>query len=225
MEKYQVKKGASPLLVAHRGICTANIPCNTLASFGIALDQGADVVEIDVSVSKDGKHFVFHPGMEPVYLKCGKYINEMEAKEVEELFLLNQDEAPTHYKVPYLADVLALLKDKAYINVDKFWTDVPGITEAIRRAGVESQVIVKTGVEEESLLRVEKYAPDFMFMPLVRKTDTVTATMKERNINFIGTTFQIANTDGRQFFNIREGGSNTNDKALGAVRNARNRAE
>lgn len=34
--------------------------------------------------------------------------------------------------------------------VDKFWTDVPGITQEIRKAGVEQQVIVKTPVEEEA---------------------------------------------------------------------------
>ena len=34
--------------------------------------------------------------------------------------------------------------------VEKFWTDVPGITQEIRKAGVEKQVIVKTPVEEEA---------------------------------------------------------------------------
>ena len=34
--------------------------------------------------------------------------------------------------------------------VDKFWTDVPVITQEIRKAGVEQQVIVKTPVEEEA---------------------------------------------------------------------------
>ncbi|MBO5440746.1 MAG: hypothetical protein J6A53_08840, partial [Clostridia bacterium] len=45
----------SPLLVAHRGVCGANIPCNSIAAYKIALSQGADVVEIDVSKSKDGR--------------------------------------------------------------------------------------------------------------------------------------------------------------------------
>ena len=33
-----------PFLAAHRGICGGNIPCNTLAAYKIAVDQGADVV-------------------------------------------------------------------------------------------------------------------------------------------------------------------------------------
>ena len=174
-----------PFLAAHRGVCGANIPCNSIAAYKIATDLGADVVEIDVSKTKDGKYYVFHPWMEPVFLKS-KYIWEMTANELDELTLVNQDGVKTSYKVPTLAEVFALLKGKAYINVDKFWTDVEGITEEIRRAGVEKQVIVKTHVDEESLAKVEKYAPDLMFVPLVRSEDTITENLLKRNINLIG---------------------------------------
>lgn len=185
--KYRIKtKGSAPLLAAHRGVCGANIPCNTLASYETALRQGADIIELDVSKSKDGELFAFHPGMEPVYLKCGKYISEMTAKEVRQVPLLNQDEVPTHYRVPTLLEALTFLKDRAYINVDKFWTDVEGITACIRRAGVEGQVIVKTYLDEPALSAVEKFAPDLMFMPMVWHKDESTEALLKRKINFIG---------------------------------------
>ena len=171
-----------PLLVAHRGVCGANIPCNSIVAYKIALNQGADVVEIDVSITKDGKHYVFHPWMEPIFLRSQKYICDMTAEELEAICLVNQDGVKTSYKVPTLYEVLTLLKDKAYINVDKFWTDVEGITNEIRRAGVEKQVIVKTHTDEESLQKVEKYAPDLMFMPLVKHKDDITEGLLKRNI-------------------------------------------
>lgn len=176
-----------PFLVAHRGVCGANIPCNSIAAYKIALNQGADVVEIDVSITKDGKYYVFHPWMEPIFLRSQKYICDMTAEELEAICLVNQDGVKTSYKVPTLYEVLTLLKDKAYINVDKFWTDVEGITNEIRRAGVEKQVIVKTYTDEESLQKVEKYAPDLMFMPLVKHKDEITEGLLKRNINLIGT--------------------------------------
>ena len=175
-----------PFLAAHRGVCGSNIPCNSIAAYKIALAQGADVVEIDVSKSKDGKFFVFHPWMEPQFLKS-KYLCDLTAEEIDKLRLLNQDGVPTSYKVPTLSEVLELLKDKVYINVDKFWTDVEGITEEIRRAGVEKQVIVKTNVDEQSLEKVEKYAPDLMFVPLVWHKDEITESLLKRKINLIGT--------------------------------------
>ena len=49
------------LIAAHRGASGGNIPCNTLAAYEIALRQGADIVEIDVAISAEGGHYVFHP--------------------------------------------------------------------------------------------------------------------------------------------------------------------
>lgn len=181
------KERKHPFLAAHRGVCGANIPCNTIAAYIIALKQGADVVEIDVAKSKDGKFFVFHPGMEHVFLRSDKQISELDSREIENMFLVNQDAVKTSYKVPTLAEVLALLKDKVYINVDKFWTDVEGISEEIRKAGVEKQVIVKTGTDEKALSEVKKYASDFMFVPLVWGKDDVTDRLLADGINIIGT--------------------------------------
>ena len=176
-----------PFLAAHRGVCGANIPCNSIAAYKIALDSGAEVVEIDVSKSKDGEYFIFHPGMERKFIGAGISLPDMTAEEIKALRLLNSDGVPTSYPLPTLAEALALLKDKAYINVDKFWNDVEGISAAIRRAGVEKQVIVKTYTDGESLERVAKYAPDFMFMPMVNKVDEVTDSLIARGVNIIGT--------------------------------------
>lgn len=183
---FENRKNHIPFLVSHRGVNCANVPCNTMLAFKTAVGQGADVVEIDVSKSKDGELFVFHPGMEKVLLKCGKTIAEMTADEVKGLRLLNLDEVLTHYGVPTLEEVLLFLKDKVYINVDKFWTDIEGITKVIRKCGVEKQVIVKTPVEEKYFKAVEKFAPDLMFMPLTHDRDTVTEIMRGRKINYIG---------------------------------------
>lgn len=186
------KERKYPFLVAHRGVCGANVPCNSIAAYKIALSQGADVVEIDVSKSKDGKFYVFHPGMEHVFLKS-EHLSTLTSQEIDELYLLNQDSVPTSYKVPTLEEVLLLLKDKCYINVDKFWTDVEGIAKVIRECGVEKQVIVKTYVDDKALEAVTKYAPDFMFMPLIWNKDTVTDKLLENGVNVIGAELLFSN--------------------------------
>ena len=98
------KRLSRPFLVAHRGVNGANVPCNTLAAYKIAVNQGADVVEIDVTKSKDGEYFCFHPGTEPIFLKCGKFIPDMTAEEVKRTPILNMDEVPTHYRIPTLKE-------------------------------------------------------------------------------------------------------------------------
>ena len=180
------QKLGRPFLVAHRGVYGANVPCNTLAAYAIAVAQGADVVEIDVSRSKDGKLFAFHPGMEKQFLKIDKSISELTYDEVKKLRLYNYDGVLTHYEVPELKDVLSFLKDKVYINVDKYWDDVKGITEEIRNCGVEKQVIVKTYEDEKIYAEVKKYAPDLMYMVMVRNKDTITDKLCEYGLNLIG---------------------------------------
>ncbi len=47
------------LVVAHRG-ASANAPENTLPSFQLAVEQGADAIELDVRVTRDGVPVVLH---------------------------------------------------------------------------------------------------------------------------------------------------------------------
>ena len=77
------------LIVAHRGVCGGNIPCNTIAAYEIALRQGADMIEIDVDMSADGKLFIFHPGMESAHLNQDCNIARMTEAEVRALRFVN----------------------------------------------------------------------------------------------------------------------------------------
>lgn len=49
----------APLIIGHRG-ASAEAPENTLAAFGLAAEQGADGVELDVRLSADGDVVVIH---------------------------------------------------------------------------------------------------------------------------------------------------------------------
>ncbi len=55
MEKNRNK----PLIIAHRG-ASALAPENTLAAFQKAIEDGAEGIEFDVQLAKDGVPVVFH---------------------------------------------------------------------------------------------------------------------------------------------------------------------
>lgn len=46
-------------VIAHRG-ASKDAPENTLAAFQLAIDQGADMIELDIRLSRDGQIVVFH---------------------------------------------------------------------------------------------------------------------------------------------------------------------
>ena len=174
------------LICAHRGVSGGNIPCNTVAAFSAALAQGADMIELDVTKTLDGEYFVFHPGKEHAHLGSLRLLSAMTAKSAARLRYVNQDNDKTQFGLDRLCDVLDQLRGKCYINVDKFWTDIPGISREIRRAGVEKQVVVKTALKEQYLRPLKECAADFMFMPIVRDEDTVTDLLVRQGINCIG---------------------------------------
>lgn len=176
----------APLICAHRGVSAGNIPCNTIAAFSVALAQGADMIELDVTESRDGRFFVFHPGKESAHLKSHKLISAMKANKVKKLRYVNQDNDETQFRVDELCDILDFLKGKCYINLDKFWTDIPGISKEIRRVGVENQVVVKTALKDKYLQQLKECAADFMFLPIVRDEDRVTDMLRSQGINCIG---------------------------------------
>lgn len=174
------------LLCAHRGVSCANIPCNSMAAFKAAVLSDADMIELDVSVSRDKKLYVFHPGMESAHLCRKMHISTMSSAKVDKLKFVNQDNCRTFFGIDKLEDVLDFLKGKCYINVDKYWTDIPLITDCIRKCGVEKQVVVKTAVNDTYIKQLLKYAPDLMFMPIVKHKDTITDSLKKKGINCIG---------------------------------------
>jgi len=54
--------GTWPAVVAHRG-ASADAPENTLEAFSLALDMGADILELDVHATSDGVPVVIHDDM------------------------------------------------------------------------------------------------------------------------------------------------------------------
>lgn len=176
----------APLIAAHRGSAGGNIPCNSLAAYKAALRQGADIIELDVTASRDGKLFCFHPMMEPAHLLFPLPLSLLSSKRIKRLHYHNYDLAKTNEHVLPLDEAFEFLKGKCLINIDKFWLNPALIASCVRKHGLERQVIIKTPNAEKHFETVECLAPDFAFMPMVRETDNVSSLLLKRRLNFVG---------------------------------------
>lgn len=187
MNGYRDRLGGKTWIAAHRGVAGGNIPCNSIAGYEAALMHGADVLEVDVSISLDGTLYAFHPKKEPLFLRSEKLIPQMHDEEIDALELINSDGARSGEHVPRFEACLEHFGSRCILNVDKFWTDIPRIAAAIRRLGMQEQVIVKAPLKPEFLRQVEEYAPDMPFMPLIRGDDgTHEALLANLRIRYIG---------------------------------------
>lgn len=183
------------LIAAHRGIAGGNIPCNSIPGFQAALRQGADIIELDVAPSRDGVLYVFHPGMEHVFLGSDKQICQMDSRQVDSLVLRNQDGAHTQYHVPRLREVLELLRGRCYINLDKFWSCPARIAREVRELNMQDQVLVKTMNDPDIFARVEEVASDLPYMVVAWDEDDFTQELLKRNMRYVGVEALFASED------------------------------
>ena len=157
---------------AHMGEFGGNIPGNTCASAEIALRHGADILELDVVKSADGKLFVFHPGMEKRMLGLDADLRTMTASEIGKLHFVNVFGAATSHSVLRLEDMLRFLRDRCVVNLDKFEDNPAEIAGVVRSLGMQDQVLVKTKPTQHNFDMVAKVAYDLPYMPFVYEQDT-----------------------------------------------------
>ena len=174
------------LIVAHRGVFGGNSPCNTAASYEIALKQGADMIETDVDITADGELIVFHPGKESAHLNASILLPEMEWSEVSTLRFVNIDDVPTQFSILKFDDFLEQFKGRCFINVDKFWSNPEKIYHALKRHKMLDQAVVKAPPSNAVLRVLEEVAPDLAYMPIVRIHFQEHEELLKRNINYVG---------------------------------------
>ena len=109
-------------ITAHRGDCSS-APENTLAAFELAIENGADIIELDVRQTKDGEIVVMHD--ESLKRVCG--VNKKVGKlTYEELMKYSpgkkyrgpNEELYREEKIPTLQEVIDLVGDRAKLNIE-----------------------------------------------------------------------------------------------------------
>ncbi|MBQ8849037.1 MAG: hypothetical protein IJ011_01735 [Clostridia bacterium] len=89
MRKFDILNEENIVICAHQGSYSGNIPGNSITAFDIAIMQGADMIELDITKSSDGELFVFHPQMERRILKKDIDIRTMPAQEIKKFRVFN----------------------------------------------------------------------------------------------------------------------------------------
>lgn len=123
-----------PLVIAHRG-ASGEAPENTLKAFQLALDQGADGIELDIFLTRDREVVVIHD--ETIRTNENKLIYVRKAT-LEELEKINLAEGE---KIPTLKEVFERFGKKfSLINVE-----------------IKSTGYFTDGIENELLALIKKY--------------------------------------------------------------------
>lgn len=174
------------IVVSHRGASGGNIPCNTAAACEIALKQGADMLEVDISSSLDGKLFLFHPLKEAAHLNRPLYLSAMPYSMIKKLHYVNFDNAKTQFAITDFDDFLEQFKGRCFINIDKFWSNPEKIYKAVKRHNMQQQILVKSKLSDKVVNLMRDMAPELPFMPIVKGEHNAHGELMKKGINYVG---------------------------------------
>lgn len=174
------------LIAAHRGVWGGNIAPNTIEAFEAALAQGADILEMDVLRTVDNHLVVFHTGMEKYHLGRDICLNNLTEKEILSIPYVNIDGVETEQRIQSFDSVLKRFKGRCFLNIDRGWEDLELVTKAVERYGMQDQILLKSPAKVQYFQNVERFAPDYMYMPIITEEDQCSEILETMRINYVG---------------------------------------
>lgn len=156
------------LVVAHRGNWRY-APENSLAAIAHSIEQGADVVELDVQKTKDGKLILMHDAtLDRTTTGTGRVCDWI-LDSIKTLFLRNGAALRTKHRVPTLEEALMLVKGKVMVNLDKAYPIFDEIYPLLKKTGTVRQIVMKGGnIVEEVKQKLGKYLNEILYMPVIQ---------------------------------------------------------
>lgn len=150
---------------AHRGVST-RAPENSLAAARAAIDTGADYIETDVQLSKDGVLVIAHDSDFSRLGGVAKKVWDLTYDEIRAIPIGGHSAPEFREEItPTLDALLAEAKGRIKLNIElKYYGgNQPGLTQkvvdAVRKHGMLDQVVIQC-LEYQPLLEVHRLAPN-----------------------------------------------------------------
>ena len=167
--------GKRPLVLGHRG-ARQSAPENSLRAFELALDEGADGVELDVRLDRDERVIVLHDA------ELGRVSGGVETRAAEDLDAteLGRVDLGGGERVPLLVDVLRLFRERgARVNVE-LKRDVRGpvallrgVERAVRESGAPPELVIFSSFRPGFVAALARRLPTFPRAWLVHEKQRV----------------------------------------------------
>lgn len=140
----------APLVIAHRG-ASAYAPENTLASFRRAVEMGADAVEMDAKLTRDGQVVILHDRNLDRTTQGSGLLKNVRYEEIRRL------DAGSHFspdfkseRIPTLEEVLTELGEAILMNIELTnygspWDDLPQrVVRIVSGLGLTAEVMLSS---------------------------------------------------------------------------------
>ena len=154
---------AEPFIVAHRG-ASGEAPENTLPAFRLAWEQGADAIEGDFHLTRDGRIVCFHDSNTKKLTARNLTLRKSTFAELQTLDAGSwKDEKFSGTRMPSLEEVLATVppEKKIYIEIKSGPEIVPPLLKVVTASGLADGQIVIISFDEKVVKSVKEKRPDW----------------------------------------------------------------
>ena len=161
------------VVISHRGDWR-NYPENSIPAIESVIKMGADMVEIDIQLTKDSVLVLSH---DRTIDRCttGKgNINEMTYEEIQQYYLktAHGTRSSLDLKMPTLEEALAVCKDRITVNLDKGYDYYDLVVEITEKLGVTDQVLIKGSKPvAEVQAKMAEHKNNLLYMPVITPTN------------------------------------------------------
>ena len=152
-------------IFAHRG-ASAYAPENTLEAFRLAMEQGADGIELDVQMTKDGELVVIHDETIDRVSNGNGAVRDYTLEELKQFSVSNHFEQYPDVKIPTLREVLELVKPGTMeINIELktgiYWYPQieQKVLELVKEEGMEERIIYSS-FNHYSVQKIRELSPE-----------------------------------------------------------------
>lgn len=151
-------------IFGHRG-ASAEAPENTLEAFALAIEQGADGIELDVQMTKDGQLVVAHDETIDRVSNGTGAIRNYTLQQLKQFSFHQTHPEYKEAKIPTLEEVLQLIKpSNLLVNIELktgiYWYDgmEKAVVELVQKMGLEDRVIYSS-FNHYSVQKVKQLCP------------------------------------------------------------------
>lgn len=157
------------IVVCHRGDWR-NYPENSIPAIESVIEMGADMVEIDIAMTKDSVLVLSHDRTIDRCTTGRGLVSDITYDSLQTFFLKSAHGARSSFdlKVPTLREALEVCKDRILINIDKgydYYDKVVALTEEL---GVTDQVLIKgSKPASEVAAKMSEHENNLLYMPII----------------------------------------------------------
>lgn len=161
---------AKVMTAAHRAQWR-EAPENSLPAITAAFDDGAEIVELDVRLTKDGHPVLMHDTTVDRTTNGTGKVADLTLAQIKELRLKKglggAQTALTDERIPTLAEAMAVIKNRGLVNLDKGWDIREEMYQVLAETDTVRNGLFKSSAPVAEVMAFREKHPDAVYMHVI----------------------------------------------------------